>query len=259
MDKKLNMFNPLNYSPYSHIQLSTDYRQDGEYCLSCMLVDALTPLCKLYGDNTDYNPQYIAETSHTTQQGNTEFNVDQAWYQYGLVGNDVLPELTKFSWADIYGRDLTKVIPIGQRFWDKYDPKESYLQAINPSQAVALSKQATFAQPYTIAVIVDLNNGLGSPLYHGQALLNGMIWDSYLPNLKPVSHPIIWAYKLILTPKHMSNTKLVKNGTEWGFYLPATNEQAMIDKANNMGYALPTLNNGQNVDWANIKPDLIIS
>ncbi len=57
----------------------------------------------------------------------------------------------------------------------------------------------------------------------------------------------------------MSNVKLVKNGSEYGFFLPATNEQAMIDKANNFGYALPTINNGGNVDWQNVKPDIIIS
>ncbi len=56
----------------------------------------------------------------------------------------------------------------------------------------------------------------------------------------------------------MSNVKLVKNGSEYGFFLPATNEQAMIDKANNFGYALPTINNGSQVDWANVKPDITL-
>jgi murein DD-endopeptidase MepM/ murein hydrolase activator NlpD len=58
--------------------------------------------------------------------------------------------------------------------------------------------------------------------------------------------------------KIMSNAKLVKNGQEWGFYLPATNEQAMIDKALNLGYSLPTVNEGKTIDWANLKPDITV-
>lgn len=263
------MFNSLNFPPYNHWQLSADHQCDGEYCLSAMLVDALTPLQKLYGDNEIENPQYLAENAHTTMQGSTIPNVDQAYYQDGLVSNSVLPELTTFTWNQLYGRDLSKIIPIGKRFWDRYDASKSLIQTINPAQAVAMSKSATLAAPYTIAVIVDLNDGKGTlngqpaPLYHGQALLNGMIWDSYPTNPKPLSHPIIWAYKITLTPKNMSNVKLVKSGNEWGFFVPAggstpqLGETALIDKANNFGYPLAVLNNGANVDWPNVKPDLI--
>jgi hypothetical protein len=249
------IFNPLNYPPYNHWQLSSDNLCDGEYCLSCMFVDCLTPLAKLYGDNLDYNPQYLAETARTTINGNTEYNVDVAFYQDGLVPTSVLPELTQFSWNALYGRDLSQIIPIGQRFWDRYDPLESTITQISPSSAVQMSKTATFTDPYTIGVIVDLNNGLGGPMYHGQALLNGSIWDSYPTNPKASNHLIKWAYKFVLKPKNMSNVKLIKHGTEFAYYVPATNEQALIDKANNFGYPLPTINNGGNVDWGQVKPD----
>ena len=33
----------------------------------------------------------------------------------------------------------------------------------------------------------------------------------------------------------------------------------MIDKANNFGYALPTLNNGSAVDWTNVRVDLTVN
>ena len=56
----------------------------------------------------------------------------------------------------------------------------------------------------------------------------------------------------------MSNAKLVKKGSEYGFYLPKTNEQTLIDTALNLGYPLPTLNDGTVVDWANVKPDIEI-
>jgi murein DD-endopeptidase MepM/ murein hydrolase activator NlpD len=62
----------------------------------------------------------------------------------------------------------------------------------------------------------------------------------------------------------MSNAKLVEvtkadGSKEFGFYLPATNEPALIDKGLNLGYAVPTTkdNSGaQHVDWANVHPDI---
>lgn len=203
------IFNPLNYPPYNHFQLSTDHKCDGEYCLSCKYINCFTPLCRFYGDETIYNPQYLAETSRTTVNGNTEFNVDVAFYQDGLVGDDTLPELTDFTWNQLYGRDLSKIIPIGQKFWNKYDPKETTITQIPVSQAVEMSKNATTDNPYTIGVIVDLLDGKGTLngqpvfLYHGQALLMGEIWDSYPTNPKASVHPIIWAYKFILKPRIM--------------------------------------------------------
>lgn len=257
-------YNPLNYCPFCHIQLSADGKCDAEACISYGRVDCVVPLCKLYGDNTDYNPEYLAETSHTTISGNTVFNVDLAYYQDGLVSSTVLPYLTTFTWSQLYNRDLTKIIPIGRKFWDRYDPVKSTVTAIDPSKAVEISQQATFDNPYTVQVIVDMLDGKGNLngqpvfLYHSQALLSGKIWDSYNPNLKSLTHPIKWAYIIKLVPKNMSNVKLVKNGGEYGFYLPATNEQSMIDKANNFGYPLPVVN-GTAVDWPNVKPDITIN
>ncbi len=234
------IFNPLLYSPYNHFQLSQDHQCDGEYCLSCMFVDCITPLCKLVGDNTDYNPQGLAENAHTTLQGSTEPNVDLAFYQDGLISNQVLPELTTFNWDQLYNRDLSKINLIGQKFWDIYDPKESTVTQISPSVAVQMSKTATYEAPYTIGVIVDLNKGLGSPLYHGVALLNGLIWDSYPTNPKALEWPIIWAYKFVIKPKHMNETKIVLSqdgktvykavpiATDWNNFLAQASVEGIV-------------------------------
>jgi hypothetical protein len=255
------IFNPLNFPPYNHYQLSTmPPFLDLEACLSYGLTDALIPLCKLFGDATDYNPEYLAETSHTSPSGNTIPTVDEAYYTDGMVSSSVLPYIQNFtSWNQVYGRNLSGIIPIGQRFWDKYDPAKSGIESVNPAQAVTLSKEATLAAPYTIQIIVDLNNGKGSPLYHSVALLFGKVWNSYSnpPNPQTLINPIIWAYKITLIPKNMSNVKLVKNGTEWGFYVPAINGDSLVDKANNFGYALPVAN-GQ-PDWPSVVPDITIN
>lgn len=250
--------NFLNYPPHNHFQFSADHKCDSEMCLSYSLVDCLEPLCRLFGDSDSYNPQFLGITSKTQTWGNTDPNVDYAFYQFGLPTVQDFPELTQFTWSQLYGQDISKIIPKAQEFNKKY---EVAMVSIPASQAVEISQQATFENPYTVQVIVDLNNGMdGIHSYHGQALLSGKIWDSYPTNPKDLNknNPIIWAYKITLKPKNMSNAKLVKNGNEWGFYLPATNEQAMIDKANNLGIALPTLNNGTQVDWPNVKPDISI-
>jgi hypothetical protein len=82
-------------------------------------------------------------------------------------------------------------------------------------------------------------------------------FDSYSPFLKVMTQRPTSALKLIVNT--VTNSKLVKKGSEWGFYLPTTSEQAMIDKALNLGYILPTTDNGTKVDWSKVKPDITIS
>lgn len=80
--------------------------------------------------------------------------------------------------------------------------------------------------------------------------INGQVQDynnGYLGYLDPME---------LLFP--MSNSKLAKKGGEWGFYLPAVNEAELIGKALNFGYPLPTKNDGKEVDWDNLKPDITI-
>jgi len=63
--------------------------------------------------------------------------------------------------------------------------------------------------------------------------------------------PDDWAINLIKN-KTMSNVKLVKNGNEYGFFVPASNEVSLIDKGMNFGMDIPTA--GENkVDWAKLE------
>lgn len=98
---------------------------------------------------------------------------------------------------------------------------------------------------------------------------NNGIWcgDSYPHNTSDnfifiTTQVPLAALKNIVKP--MSNTYLIqlnkKDGTkEFALSLPATTEDALIDKALNTGYPLPTLNNGKNVDWPNVQPRFVIN
>lgn len=82
--------------------------------------------------------------------------------------------------------------------------------------------------------------------------------DSNLFNLDKDPKGRINPFIMLNYKPTMTNVKLVKNGSEYAFYIPATQESTLIDKALNFGYPLPTKNDGQSVDWDNLKPDIVI-
>lgn len=172
--------------------------------------------------------------------------------------------------ADI-GRKLGRIL---EQDWpdDAGDPK-SWQEYNKPVSEDVLKKRVRFKEEYEW-----IDPSRASIEYHlkqapilivigyGQALHNVVcvhsdaqgLWyfDSYDPWLKVTTQLPKSALKLIVTP--VTNTLLVRKGTEWGFFLPATSEPALIDKAINLGYLLPTTDNGTKVDWPNIKPDIIV-
>lgn len=56
----------------------------------------------------------------------------------------------------------------------------------------------------------------------------------------------------------MTNVKIIKNGSEYAFYVPATNEASMIDKALNYGLQIPTKEGGTKIDWEHFSPDITL-
>ncbi len=69
---------------------------------------------------------------------------------------------------------------------------------------------------------------------------------------------------LTLLGETMTNSYLIqvnkKDGTkEFAVALPATTEDALIDKCLNTDIPLPTLENGKKVDWANVQPKFTIN
>jgi hypothetical protein len=203
-----------------------------------------------YGDTTKLSPRFLAAMAHTTTTGTTVPNVETTYSNNGMVTEITWPELVDFTWDQFYSPIPPSIIPLGQRFLT------SYTVTIAPITINASDIAATLAY-CPVWIIVDLNKGLGSPLYHGLCLLNPTtVWNSYAPSLQTLQWPIKWAYKVLLTPKNMSNVKLVQNGTEWGFYVPAIDGDSLVDKANNFGYPLPVVNNLP--DWPNVKADIVI-
>jgi len=63
---------------------------------------------------------------------------------------------------------------------------------------------------------------------------------------------------LINKEKTMTNTKLIKNGDEIAFYLPATNAEALKAMAKNYGIEIPLMPDGS-VDWEKIEYDFVLN
>ena len=226
--------NWINTPPWTS-QYSVLNRVDVMDCLS----ESFINICYMV-TGFDASPRALAKMSNTTPQGNYEGAITAVatTAKQGLIPYYLWPSPHDFQWSDYYATIPQVVLNAGIQF--RVDVVAADLN-ISP-----------------LWTILRFPNGA----QHGVCQINEtQYFDSEQGNpIKDLTYGaavVVSQQSLIFTP--MTNAKLIKNGNEWGFYLPATNEQAMIDKAINLNYPLPTTNNGQNVDWQNVKPEITIS
>jgi hypothetical protein len=185
----------------------------------------------------DSSPRALAKIAHTTPDGNSESNILDAVKSVGLIPYYLWPSPHDFQWSEYYS-DIPTVV-------------------LEQSVGVKATKVAPDLNISPLWTILRFPNGA----QHGVCQINETEYfdseqGSPVKKLTYGGAVVISQSSLIFKP--MTNVQLVKKGNEWGFYLPATNEQAMIDKALNLNYPLPTINNGQNVDWPQVKPDITL-
>lgn len=171
--------------------------------------------------------------------------------------------------ADV-GRNIGRLLEDDYRTDENISSWKEYNQAL-PSGL--LSKAIRFKEAYEwigtdrnslryhlkqapILIIIGIGNALHNVVLVHIDEKGYWYFDSYDPWLKISTQAPTSALKLIVNT--VTNSKLVRKGNEWGFYVPCTNEPAMIDKALNLGYVLPTTDNGTKVDWPKVKPDITI-
>lgn len=173
--------------------------------------------------------RYTAKTSDTQPWGNSLQNVVNALNLNGLCLTQYWPELTystdyeNIDWATYYADIPQSVLN------SAYRVGVSFVK-INPDQTQEALQQAPL---WTIVKT-------GSGQLHCVAQINEtQFFDSYQVTVKNFAdgYPIQSQYQLSLTFKNMPNVQFIQNqGTqEFGFYVPAQNEAALIDKAQNFG------------------------
>lgn len=232
------MINWVNFQPPGEEQHNSTTGADTWGCTSFSAIHCIeSQEIYKYGKTMEWSERALAKLSGTKPGvGCGVVAVANAIAKYGLILEKDWPsQVTTVDefYSDIPAEVLAKAIPVD----------------IELANAVASFDVGPMWTEMT------LPNGAGHVV---EQLSPTQYFDSYETYLKTFSpdQKIVWQGNLVFKGyKTMTNVKLIKNGSEYAFYVPATNEQALIDKALNFGYPLPKTNNGQNVDWANVKPD----
>ncbi len=233
----------MDWTPYAptDADVQESGRTETNACVSFSAIHIIEMLIKYRsGQEIDLSERALAKLSNTQPTGNYFTNVFATLNNKPLLleQNWPIPD-DDYTWSEFYETVPPNLVAAGMQF--KFQMK-----------AIPVNKAAEYLNYAPLWAEIRLSPSVT----HAVALLTPTTYfDSYAKLIKPLAYPIINLYLLTF----MSNTLLVKKGNEYGFYLPATSEAALIDKALNTGYALPTLNNGANVDFTNLKPDIIIN
>jgi len=222
-----------NFTPPGENQFSN--HADSMACVTFSALNVLETQYKfLTGQKINFSDRFIAKLSGTTPQGNSIQKVLDTIRKYGLVLEADYPTPASFTWDEYYADIPPEVLAKAQKFDISYEfGSTDYLKDL---------KQAP------LQMVIEKTNP-----YHAVEMINlTEEFDSYVPYVKP-QKSIHTVCKIILKGVSMSNTQFVhKQGTaEYGFYIPATNEEAIKDKALNFG--IDILDNTGNIDYTKPK------
>ena len=181
------------------------------------------------GHEPNWSDRFIAKLSGTTHSGNKLDVVANTVRNIGLVKESVWPAPQGLTWDQYYSSIPQSVI-------DQAEYREILFESITPVETELLYhlKQCPIQvvipepNPNHAVVLVHIENGLA---YY---------FDSYSPFLKTIAINKLHAALKIVLKGTMSNAIFVHkaNTTEYGFYLPASSEEAIKDKALNLGLAI---------------------
>lgn len=229
---------------------------DAMACVSFAANNAFEIQAKQQGLSTNHSDRFLAKMSHTTPQGNYVGAVLDTMNKQGFVLETEWPVPAQPTWDSYYSAIPQNLITEGVRNLITFSMQYEYVG--NTADAIRYHLKHA-----PLMVTIPGHEICALSISDDGKLVT--VLDDYIFNQDP-GNPFIRTintsditdvFKAVVTVKDMSNTKLVKNGTEWGYYLPANSEQALIDKADNFGYPLPKTPDGK-VDWANVKPDITI-
>lgn len=226
--------------PDKDVQVSRS--QDFEACASYSYIHILEMrLRKQYGLFWEWSERAMAKLSDTQPWGNTLDNVVNAANNYGVLLTQSWPELTystnyqNIDWNTYYAYIPNSVSIQAYRVVSDY-------KKISPSQVQAALNDGPL---WTIVKA-------GSQLHCVAQINEHQFFDSYEIKVKNFSdgYPIVSQHALTIKITNMPNAIFVhKAGTnEYGFYLPSLSEDAVKDKALNLG--LPITDANDKVDFS---------
>lgn len=221
----------LPYIPAYTSQYSVATATDSESCVSHSIVAILE---MLLGNRFRFSPRAVAYFSATTIEGNTLANVLDSVNKVGLIPYALWPTPDHFTWAEYY-------TPV---------PKEIWQQAIKVD--VSMIPADILKSPLWTILDFGTNNHVVAQLTINKP--HNLYFDSETGDpVKTIYQPTVSQHSLKINKFNMTNAEFVhKAGTsEYGFYLPATSEESIKDKALNLGLSITKPDN--TVDFSQAK------
>ncbi len=213
------------YLPVGESQAT--HHTDSMACVTFSCLNVIETQIKfLTGKEVNFSDRFIAKISGTTPQGNSVQKVLDAINTYGLVLEEEWPTDPNFDWNQYYAE-----IPQEVKNKANKNIKVQY-EFIYPSGTTDFAKELKHVP---LEIIIE-----GTNPYHSVEMVNlTEQFDHYVPYLRP-QKSIYLATKILVKGVPMSNTQFVhKTGTgEYGFYVPASSEDSIKDKALNFGLAI---------------------
>lgn len=202
-------------------------------CNNCLEIQYL-----FFGIDVNFSDRLLAKTSDTQQNGNTLERVNDTARNGGLVLETEWPNKQFKTWAEYYA-------DIPQDVLNKRVKQDFQYQwtAVTPENLKKQLKQS----PLQITIPAP------HP-YHAVTLLHidgdkAYIQDHYSYQIRQIKvSAIAVALKVVLTKPNMTNSKLVKQGSTYGYFDPATAEDALISAMRNRGITPPLKADGK-LDW----------
>lgn len=225
---------------------------DTEACVSFSACHVLESQIQfLTGQKVKLSPRFLAAVSHTTTQGNSFQNVFNAILKYGICTEDTwpIPPGLEWTWADFYATPSPAAYK--EALWFKQQFTVTF-QANNATPQLASAPGWPEVNlGYTTHAVEQIN--VNTELDSEPSLAPPGHGGDQPPYLKPLS-PVVHFNLLLLTQKVMSNVQFVRNGTTnvFGFFVPATTPDTLIDKALNFGVNIQ--NPDGSVNFQSAKP-----
>lgn len=217
---------------------------------------AVVPWISSLTKGAPLNLQYPVSNPIVTQAFGADFkDPDGQWHypKYGLAGHEGIDFHAPVG-TPVYACDDGEVIFSGNdgAYGEEIRIQHSWGISNYGHNSKLVAGVGKVNRGDLVAYSGDTGDAL-APHVHFGIKINGVSNPSYKDWVNPQPYMEI-----------MSNAKLVEvtkaDGTkEFGFYLPATSGETLIDKGLNLGYAVPTMKDSsgnEQVDWANVHPDI---
>lgn len=254
LEIQMNFFISMSMLPKTHL----DFLEKNNY---------------IFNGQVNFSDRYLAKMSGTTHNGNFLKKVADSARHDGILPEKDWGFGGGFDWNEYYKEIPEELKKKAKEFYKYFEIQYEWVSYNSSANIDELKKQLKHAPLQIATPVCNWNDDIIEPCgktraSHATALAcicDDMpspymdIFDHYIEYKKKFSmdYPIPFAMKIVLNIKSIemkTNVKLIKNGDEIAFYLPATNQESLKAMALNYGIKVPILQDGS-VDWKKIKYD----